>query len=113
MQKITKQSTDRYLKFLRLSGITIILSFSFILFVATGKPIIDCKCNDIPLYGRVKVVENHPDFRVKIVEHHADLQVKKVNYHSKTCGDWYFVENHPDFTVKFVDSHEDFTIKFR
>ena len=113
MQKLTKLSTDRYLKFWRLSGITIILSFSFVLFIATRKPIKDCKCNDIPLYGRVKVVENHPVFMVKIVVHHADLQVKKVNYHSKLCGDWYFVDSHPDFTVKFVDSHEDFKIKFR
>jgi len=93
--------------------ITSVLTLSFVLFIASRKPIKDCKCDGINLYGRVKVVENHPDFKVKIVEHHADLQVKKVNYHSKNCGEWYFVDSHPDFTVKFVNSHEDFKIRFR
>jgi len=76
-------------------------------------PIHNCKCKDIPLYGRVKVVESHADFLVMIVENHADFEVKKVTYHPKSCGEWRFVDSHPAFTIQFVDSHEDFKIKYK
>ena len=68
------------------------------LLFASSAPLTGCRCKDIPLYGRVRVVDHHADFLVRVVEHHADLHVKKVS-------------SHPDFTVRFVDSHEDFSIR--
>jgi len=85
-----------------------ITSFAF-----QSYPIQNCKCKGTLLYGRVKVVESHADFRVKVVDSHPDLEVKRVNYSPTTCGEWRFVDSHPDFTIQYVDSHEDFKIKFR
>ena len=78
----------------------------------SGKPVTECKCKNIPLYGRVQVVEHHADFDVRIVSSHADIHVKKVASHPNNCGEWRFVNSHPDFTIRFVDSHEDFSIKY-
>lgn len=83
--------------------------------IATGKdsPIEgDCTCKGIPLYGKVKVVENFADFKVKIVSSFPDLKVKTVSSFPDDCGEWQFVESFPDFTIQFVESFPDFTIKF-
>ena len=86
--------------------------------VSATRPIQDCKRKsnrsgkEIPLWGRVQVVNAHADFTVKVVNAHADLDVKKVNAFANSCGEWQFVEAHADFTVKFVDAHADFTIKY-
>ena len=72
----------------------------------------DCRCEGIPLYGRVKVVEAFADFKVKIVSSFPDLKVKTVSAFADECGEWQFVESFPDFTVQFVESFPDFTIQF-
>jgi hypothetical protein len=56
-----------------------------ILFAQDSTRIKECKCKNISLHGRVKVVESHADFLVKIVASHPDLEVKKVNYNSNLC----------------------------
>jgi hypothetical protein len=85
----------------------------FLLAAFTGENnITDCKCNGTPLYGKVRVVEHHADFKVRIVEHHADLHVQKVEHHANDCGRWQFVEHHEDFSVQFVNHHQDFSIKY-
>ena len=84
------------------------------LFSGSTKPIDKehCSCENIPLYGKVKVVDSYADFEVKIVNSYADLEVKLVDSYASTCGEWTFVEQYPDFTIKFVESYPDFTIKF-
>lgn len=72
----------------------------------------DCKCKDIPLRGRVKVVESFADFKVQIVDNFADLHVEQVSSFPNDCGQWQFVESFPDFTVQFVESFPDFTIEY-
>ena len=72
----------------------------------------DCRCECIPLYGKVKVVEAFADFKVKIVGSFPDLKVKTVSAFADECGEWQFVESFPDFTVQFVESFPDFTIQF-
>jgi hypothetical protein len=58
------------------------LILAFLLTSFTGEtPIKDCKCNSISLYGKVRIVEHHADFKVRLVEHHADLHVQKVEHH--------------------------------
>lgn len=80
-------------------------------FVPSSSPIKpDCTCKGIKLWGRVKVVEAHEDFKVRISEH-PDLRVKLTNLPGK-CGEWYFVDVHQDFSIRFVESHEDFEIEF-
>lgn len=76
------------------------------------KPIVDCKCDGIPLHGKVKVVKYNADFEVKVVHVHADLNVKKVESLPLICGEWQFVEFAPDFTIRYVSSHPDFTIRY-
>ena len=83
----------------------------------SAKPIQDCKCKkgdgkEIPLHGRVRVVDSHADFTVRVVDSHADLHVKKVQSHPNNCGEWRFVDSHADFTIRFVSSHADFTVRF-
>lgn len=72
----------------------------------------DCTCKGIPLYGKVKVVENFADFEVKVVENFPDLEVKLVSNFPDDCGEWQMVENFPDFTIKYVENFPDFEIKF-
>ncbi len=71
-----------------------------------------CTCNDVPLYGKVKVVASFPDFKVKIVNSFPDLKVQVVGAFPDKCGKWQFVESFPDFTIQYVESFPDFTIQF-
>lgn len=83
--------------------------------IAMGKDLAiegDCTCKGIPLYGRVKVVENFADFKVKIVSSFPDLKVKTVSSFPDDCGEWQFVESFLDFTIQFVESFPDFTIQY-
>ena len=84
------------------------------LFSGSTKPIDKehCSCENIPLYGDVKVVESFGDFKVKVVERWEDLDVESVKYSPSHCGEWRFVESFPDFTIEYVESFPDFTIKF-
>jgi hypothetical protein len=91
--------------------------FATIVFISLAfikdKPISnDCKCKNIPLYGRVKIVNIDPDFRVKIVTAFPDLKVKLVCSFPDRCGEWLIVESFPDFTIQLVDIGQDFTIQF-
>ena len=88
--------------------ITLMLSIT----PALADEIENCQYNNIPLNGKVKIVENFPDVKVKIVEHFPDIKVKKVDHFPDNCGEWEFVENFPDFTIQFVEHFPDFTVKF-
>lgn len=66
---------------------------------------------EIPLYGRVKVVTYGETFKVAVVPIGEDLKVKTTKF-PQQCGDWQFVEMDEDFSVKFVEVGEDFTIRF-
>jgi hypothetical protein len=74
--------------------------------------IIDCKCKNIELKGRVKVVTFGADLRIKVVESQPDLRVKKVARSAIECGEWHFVDSGEDFTIQFVNEFPDFTIKY-
>lgn len=72
-----------------------------------------CTCKGIPLYGRVKIVTEYPDFRIKVTDNYPDIVVKIVDrdYPGECCM-WEIVENYPDFTVQFVEDYPDFTVAF-
>lgn len=90
----------------------------FILFVAlsqvsfAGQVAPDCTYKGIPLYGKVKIVQNFEDFKVKRVDNFQDIKIKRVDNFPNSCGKWQFVDNFEDFKIKFVDNFEDFKIKF-
>jgi hypothetical protein len=92
--------------------IIIIIAFMCLSMTAGDSPVKDCKCKDIPLYGKVKFVEHGADFIIKEVEHGADLHVLVVEHGADECGKWQFVEHGHDFTIKFVEHGHDFTVKF-
>ena len=64
------------------------------------------------IYGKIRIVENFPDYKVKVVSNFADLHVKLVSSFPDEPGKWQMVENFPDFKIQFVDNFPDFTIKF-
>lgn len=71
-----------------------------------------CSCKGIPLYGKVRVVDNFADFQVQVVETFPDLEVQKTNFPDE-CGEWEFVETFGDFTIQYVETFPDFTIRFK
>ncbi|WP_017304572.1 hypothetical protein [Spirulina subsalsa] len=71
-----------------------------------------CHYKNQPLYGKVKIVENFPDFKIKVVSSFPQLKVQWVNAFPNRCGQWQFVEHFPDFTVQFVEHFPDFTVQF-
>ncbi len=66
---------------------------------------------EVPLYGRVRVVDIEETFKVRVVNIGEDLRVK-VKVFPSECGEWKFVDIAEDFSIKFVDIGEDFTIRF-
>lgn len=64
------------------------------------------------IYGKIKIVNNFPDYKVKIVRNFADLHVKLVDNFPDAPGKWKIVENFPDFKTQIVDNFPDFTIKY-
>ena len=90
--------------------LTILLSL--ILSSNTNTQIEDCKCKNIELKGRVKIVKNFANFKVKVVNSFADLKVKVVSSFPNKCGEWQFVDSGEDFTIQFVDAFPDFKIMF-
>ncbi len=73
----------------------------------------NCTCKGIPLYGKVKVMDNSfADFDVRITNGFPDLDVEVVKAFPNECGKWEFVEAFADFSVRFVEGFEDFTIRF-
>lgn len=71
-----------------------------------------CTCKGIPLYGRVKIVTEHPNFRIQVTDDYPDIVVKIVYENSHNCCEWQIVEEYPDFTVQFVNDYPDFTVSF-
>jgi len=71
-----------------------------------------CKCKNIELKGRVKVVSSGADLRVKVVESQPDLRVRKVERSPIECGEWQFVASGEDFTIQFVEEFPDLRIKY-
>ena len=90
---------------------TFIVLCSFLLSNTTIQ-IRDCKCKDIELKGRVKIVTSGADLRVKVVDNFPDLRVKKVNLSAVECGEWQFVDSGEDFTIQWVNEFPDLTIKY-
>jgi hypothetical protein len=91
--------------------IVLILALIGLAFVPADKPInSDCSCKGIKLWGKVRVVEAHEDFKVRISVH-SDLKVR-ITEHTNKCGEWNFVDTHEDFSIRFVDAHEDFKIEY-
>ncbi len=97
-----------------MNKITLFLIFLISLSEAAfaGKVAPDCTYKGIPLYGKVKIVQNFEDFKVKRVDNFQDIKIKRVDYFPNSCGKWQFVDNFEDFKIKFVDNFEDFKIKF-
>ena len=71
-----------------------------------------CTCNNIPLKGKVKIVDNFANFKVQIVTSFADIEVKRVTSFPDRCGEWQFVDSFPDFTIQIVESFPDLKVKF-
>jgi len=69
-----------------------------------------CAFNEVPMFGRVKVVSVGGQFKVRIVSVKPELKVKGVKRAAKSCGEWEFVSGSPTFTVEIVRTGEDFTI---
>lgn len=66
------------------------------------------------LKGRVKIVEDYPDFTVKIVEDYPDLEVEVVEFYvGNECGRIQFVTEYPKVTIKIVNDYPDITIRFK
>lgn len=65
---------------------------------------------EIPLYGKVRVVDIGETFKVRVVSIGEDLNVH-VREFPNSCGEWRFVDIGEDFSVRFVDIGEDFTIR--
>lgn len=56
------------------------------------------------LYGRIQVVQAHPDVRVERVSAHADIHVQWVDAHADRPGRRQRVNTHPDYRVQFVEA---------
>ena len=92
-----------------------IISITILVIITSANPVPlkDCKCKNIELKGRVRVVTIGADFRVKVVTSLLpDLRVKKVTIGPIKCGEWQFVDIGEDFTIQFVDEFPDFTIEY-
>ncbi len=92
--------------------LSIVLVLSCFSICQAGNIASNCTYNGIPLYGKVKIVDNFEDIKVKVVNNFEDLKVKPVQQFANSCGRWQFVENFEDFKVKFVDHFEDISIKY-
>ncbi len=72
----------------------------------------DCTFNGIPLYGRVKIVEEFPTFLISINDSFPNLNVRIVDGFANECGEWQIVDDFPDFTIRIVEGFSDFSIKY-
>jgi hypothetical protein len=94
-------------------GVLRIAAASFASFALSGAmqdEVVNCTLKDIPLHGRVQIVDSFPDLKVRRVESFPDLKVQIVESFPDECGQWQIVESFPDFTVQFVDSFADLEI---
>lgn len=91
------------------SAMSITVTIVMLLLLAMSLP---TQAAQPPLYGKVKIVEHHADYKVKIVSSFPDLCVKRVSSFADEVGEWQMVEHHADFTVQFVSYGEDFSIMY-
>ena len=94
---------------------SLIISFLLVIcfsFQSTSPITPDCKCKDILLKGKVRIVNAFEDFKVRIVPAFEDIRVDTNGLGQRGCGDWVFVTANEDFTIRFVDSFEDFKIRY-
>ena len=91
--------------------IILLLCFFAVVFAQERRQITNCQFNGRALYGRVRIVTHHADFRVQIVSHNPDLRVQKVDNFPNRCGRWQIVDVFPDFTIQIVTHNPDFTIQ--
>jgi hypothetical protein len=96
---------------MKLISIFLIIA-SACLFQADSPITADCMCKEIPLYGKVQVVNSFADFKVEVVTSFEDLKVEKVITTAFKCGQWEFVNTQPDFTIEYVTIAADFKIRF-
>lgn len=71
----------------------------------------DCSWNEIPLFGKVKIVDAFPDIKVQIVDAFPDIKVKWVDAFPNECGKWQKVDAFPDFKIQIVDVFPDLKIQ--
>jgi len=82
-------------------------------FAVSDNPITaDCKCRDIPLFGKVEIKKFAADFKILIVPAGADIRIDTSVKMPDRCGQWEFVKACGDFSVEFVPGGEDFTVEF-
>ncbi len=91
-----------------------LLALLAVSFTASAGKLKTCSFKNIPLYGKVKVVDSNADIKVKVVDYSADLDVQKVDGFADSCGKWEFAVPLEDynFTVQFDDYFPDITIRF-
>ncbi len=65
---------------------------------------------EIPLYGKVQIVDAFPDLKVQIVDAFADLEVKLVEAFPDDCGEVQLVEAFPDVKVQIVNAFPDIKV---
>ncbi len=81
-------------------------------FIITNEPVTkDCKCENIILQGKVRIVTDLEDFMVRITDTDPDIRVH-ITQTPIRCGEWDTVSCLEDFRIKFVDNAEDFSIQF-
>lgn len=66
---------------------------------------------EIPLYGKVQIVDAFPDLKVQIVDAFADLEVKIVNAFPDDCGKIQIVNDFPDVKVQIVNAFPDIKVR--
>lgn len=71
----------------------------------------NCTFNGIPLYGKVKFVDNFADIKIKFTDSFADIDVQFVDNFPTSCGKWQVVDNFEDFSVEVVSAFEDLKVK--
>jgi hypothetical protein len=70
------------------------------------------KVNVTPIFGRIKIVTGHPDYKVQEVQSFSDLKVRKVEVCPDGPGKWQIVDDFPDYRIQMVDHFPDFKIQY-
>lgn len=98
-------------KLILVSGLVVLASFTSHT-LAEGINVENCTYNNVPLYGKVKVVDSGADLTVQQVETLSDLDVKITEVPTR-CGEWHFVDKHDnaDFTIEYVADGGDIRIR--
>lgn len=65
-----------------------------------------------PLYGKVQIVEDYPDFTVKITDDFYDLVIKETGNVQCECGEYRLSDDYPDIRIKIVDDYPDIRVRY-